>query len=277
MQKKLIITMFIITNLLEANEIDVSGYATYRYNDKKEIENGSQSSEQENIYKLGLGLNKDINEDVSLQINAFSRKKFEDTQSDENIPFQVEHINFNYFGFENFSLKLGKLPIDTPWTYAKSNILVTNSGSGVAANYSLPYITFLSSYFSNTNINKQEGSKTNLTSNSFSTFAVILPIMEETTAQFWYGNIDKAKDSNFPEGGKAFNLAFDTLLYKDLGLNFSHTTLKSNEKDEHTNSLTKIGISKKIDKLQLSTQYIKTGKNGGFVALHTEADGGFKG
>ena len=280
--------------------VDVSGAATYRYDDSN-TDSGSSSA---NFYKITTNLKSKVTDDVtfnsSIQAanNATNDAQKLDTQSgaDSNLDIALTKANFSYTGIKNTTIILGKQSIQTPWTASAGSAISFNeqTGTGLVAVSTLGPVTAIGAYFNQTNfdnlVNTDIVTGTNVLTSAFNGSedvyaAALLGNIGPVALDAWYLALDGENavpgvDTSFDSYtlGANFKLTFGDVKF---GMDLRYTALSFDElaaatylgQTDEKSSLAKIKLTAKTGIFSAKVAYGVTDKDGGLVALdkHSKA------
>ena len=252
--------------------VETSGSVVYRYNDYNN-DVGTGSSASTNYYKVALNLSSKVNDDVKFN-SRFLASDADDgglvglnTQStgDDNVGVELSNAYFGYTGIQNTTVNVGKQGLTTPWTVAIDSDSNEQTGTGILAMSTLGPVTLAAAYFNQTNlddsgdINLVDGSEDIATVGAITTLGPV-------TFDAWYLDAQDVFDS-YTFGALA---KFDVEGVK-LGLDARHTALNLDGSNQPDNSLSKITLTAKAGIVDAKLAYAMTDKDGGAVALDTDA------
>jgi len=286
--------------------VDVSGSAVYRYDDRDRDDDVKDSSA--NNYKIGVNLKAKVNEDVTAVtrfIVGSATGSFASldttTNGDSNVDVELSNVYFSYTGLENTTVNVGKQGLTTPWTVAIDADGNEQTGTGALALTAVGPVTVAAAYFNQTNLGNSgdvlpgmNGTTTTagatLTDSNGDT--VTLPSTTTTNDDFgdknivtlglmanagpvaldaWYLDLQDTFDT-FTVGAVA-NLDIDAVQLK---IGARHTALDLDGANTD-NSLTKITLGAKTGIFGAKLNYGWTDKEGGAAALDNDAKTGMQG
>ena len=252
--------------------VETSGSVVYRYNDYNN-DVGTGSSASTNYYKVALNLSSKVNDDVKFNSRFLASDADNgglvglNTQStgDDNVGVELSNAYFGYTGIQNTTVNVGKQGLTTPWTVAIDSDSNEQTGTGILAMSTLGPVTLAAAYFNQTNlddsgdINLVDGSEDIATVGAITTLGPV-------TFDAWYLDAQDVFDS-YTFGALA---KFDVEGVK-LGLDARHTALNLDGSNQPDNSLSKITLTAKAGIVDAKLAYAMTNKDGGIVALDTDA------
>ena len=252
--------------------VETSGSVVYRYNDYNN-DVGTGSSASTNYYKVALNLSSKVNDDVKFNSRFLASDADNgglvglNTQStgDDNVGVELSNAYFGYTGIQNTTVNVGKQGLTTPWTVAIDSDSNEQTGTGILAMSTLGPVTLAAAYFNQTNlddsgdINLVDGSEDIATVGAITTLGPV-------TFDAWYLDAQDVFDS-YTFGALA---KFDVEGVK-LGLDARHTALNLDGSNQPDNSLSKITLTAKAGIVDAKLAYAMTDKDGGAVALDTDA------
>ena len=252
--------------------VETSGSVVYRYNDYNN-DVGTGSSASTNYYKVALNLSSKVNDDVKFNSRFLASDADNgglvglNTQStgDDNVGVELSNAYFGYTGIQNTTVNVGKQGLTTPWTVAIDSDSNEQTGTGILAMSTLGPVTLAAAYFNQTNlddsgdINLVDGSEDIATVGAITTLGPV-------TFDAWYLDAQDLFDS----------YTFGALAKLDvegvkLGLDARHTALNLDGSNQPDNSLSKITLTAKAGIVDAKLAYAMTDKDGGAVALDTDA------
>ena len=253
--------------------VEVSGSVVYRYNDYNN-DVGTGSSASTNYYKVALNLSSKVNDDVKFN-SRFLASDADDgglvglnTQStgDDNVGVELSNAYFGYTGIQNTTVNVGKQGLTTPWTVAIDSDSNEQTGTGILAMSTLGPVTLAAAYFNQTNLDSS-GQGTALFNGDEDIATVgAITTLGPVTFDAWYLDAQDLFDS----------YTFGALAKLDvegvkLGLDARHTALNLDGSNQPDNSLSKITLTAKAGIVDAKLAYAMTDKDGGAVALDTDA------
>ncbi|ADG92134.1 major outer membrane protein [Arcobacter nitrofigilis DSM 7299] len=263
--------------------VDVSGTMVYRYDDAKDKVLSSTGADQDkttNGYKIATTLKSKVNDDVTanVRILAGSGNNASDVASlntssdgDANLTVQITNANFAYTGIANTTVIVGKQGLTTPWTVATDSFGNEQTGTGILALSTLGPVTLAGAYFNQTNLG-DSGDVTTLNGNSAGQFggrdiytAGIMAKVGPVSLSAWYLDMDESFDTYTLDANASFDLDAVTL-----GADVRYTSLDL-DKSDTDNNLLQTTLTAKMGIFNAKLAYAATDKQGGTVALDSDA------
>ena len=261
--------------------VDVSGSMTYRYNDYQEDVNAAgvdSSSKTTNYYKIGLTLKSKVNDDVTANTRfiiggADGGFAGLDTQgaSDGSVNVTLTNANFAYTGIANTTVIVGKQGLTTPWTVAVDATGNEQTGTGILALSTVGPVTLAGAYFNQTNVGNSGDVPAALSVNTdefgakdiytVGAMGKIGPVALDA----WYLDMADVFDTYTLGANTSFDVGSVTL---GGDLRYTSVDLDNNDTD---NSLLKATVTAKVGIFDAKVAYATTDKEGGLVALDTDA------
>ncbi len=265
--------------------VDVSGAATYRYDDNKTDAKGSNSI---NAYKVTANLKSKVTDDVVFNVSFQAGKDGVNdsmvlntqTAADGNLDVELTKANFAYTGLANTTVVLGKQSIQTPWTASAGSALSFNeqTGTGLLATTSFGPITAVGAYFNQTNFNtlgSGDNSAGAKLAASFSGAENVYTVglvgkAGPVSLDAWYLDVADVLDSytigaSYKQKVGAVKLGF-ALRHSSLSFDDLAAAVNLGQADEDS-SLTKAKITAKAGIFSGKLEYGVTDDDGGLVAL----------
>ena len=268
----------------------ILGYATFRYDDRNRDDNTGSNEYTQNNTKIALGLISKITDDLSYTYvgaivggsdtsDISGDSAFGGVGGYHNGSIYTVYNNFTYTGFANTSIIFGTQGLNVPQTDVYDTISGTQEGTGIAAVTTVGPVTLVGAYMNETNLmggdqvtklglstaDKNEINKDNLI--VLQAMGKIGPVSLDAT----YIDVNDIMDS-YSIGAKA---SVDAGMVK-LSPFARYTEL---EFDDATtdNKLWAVGTKFKAGIVGGKLTYAATGKDGGFVAVDTDAEAAFQG
>ena len=200
--------------------VDISGTATYRYNDYED-------TNSTNNYKIAADLKSKVTDDVTFNSRIIMGKNEgtgvaslnTSTVGDSNLNVQLSEANFTYTGVKNASVTVGKQGVATAFTVARDSMGDESTGTGILATYTFAPVTFAAAYFNQTNITTPYLGGVDLDGTDLAVVAV-MGSFGPISADAWYLDADDLADAytvglsaNFDLGPVALN---PSIRYSDM-------------------------------------------------------------
>jgi hypothetical protein len=265
--------------------VETSGSVVYRYNDYNN-DVGAGSSTTTNYYKVALNLASKVNDDVKfnsrfLASDADGGFAALNTQSagDENVSVTLSNAYFGYTGIQNTTVNVGKQGLTTPWTVAVDASGNEQTGTGILAMSNLGPVTLAAAYFNQHNTDNSGNYATTTTpafqltdgSEDIATVGAIATL-GPVTFDAWYISVQDTLDSYTIGANSKFEVSGIKLGAdaRYTGLSFDKNNLAGlSENDDQ--GLGKITLTADAGLIDAKLAYAKTNKDGGIVALDTDA------
>jgi len=265
----------------------ILGYATFRYDDRNRDDNTGSNDYSQNNTKIALGLVSKITEDISYTYvgaivggsdtsNSSGDTAFGGVDGYHNGNIYTVYNNFTYTGFTNTSIIFGTQGLNVPQTDVYDTISGTQEGTGIAAVTTLGPVTLVGAYMNETNLfNGDQVGKLGLGANEFNKDnLIVLQAMGKfagVSLDATYIDVQDVLDS-YSIGAKAS---------VDLGAvklsPFARYTQLELDGATTDNELWAVGTKFKAGIVGGKLVYAATGKDGGFVAVDTDAEAAFQG
>ena len=269
--------------------VETSGSVVYRYNDYNN-DVGTGSSDSTNYYKVALNLSSKVNDDVKfnsrfLASDADGGFAGMDTQAagDQNVDLTLSNAYFGYTGIQNTTVNVGKQGLTTPWTVAVDSDGNEQTGTGILAMSNVGPVTLAAAYFNQHNTDNSGNYATKVNTSGVTTFQLTdgsedvatvgaIATLGPVTLDAWYINVQDTLDSYTIGANSKFEVS-DVKLGVDArytGLSFDKNNLAGLSEDDDQ-SLGKITLTAKAGIVDAKLAYAMTNKDGGIVALDTDA------
>lgn len=272
--------------------VDVSGTVVYRYDDvltDDATAGVADTHGQTNKYKIGFNLKSKVNDDVAVSTRFVVNSGFAGfntgTGADSEVAVNLSQVYFGYTGLKNTTVNVGKQGLTTPWTVATDSDGNEQTGTGILALSSWGPVTVAGAYFNQTNLNSSgnfttelaaaSGTGTNVGAKDIMTLGVI-GSAGPVTVDAWYLELADILDT-YTIGAKA---GFDVSGVK-LGADLRYTALSFDSQalantaalttanDDH--DMVKLTLTAKAGIVDAKYAFAKTDKEGGVVALDSDA------
>lgn len=142
--------------------VDVSGTAVYRYDDR----DVDSSNYTRNSYKIAVNLKSKINDDLTFNSrtiigsdnsvtntsNGSDMVALDTNASDQNAGFALSRANFAYTGFANTTIIAGKQAVPSPFAVQADSAGDESNGTGITAVVNAGAVTVAGTYLNQTNL-----------------------------------------------------------------------------------------------------------------------------
>lgn len=166
--------------------VDISGTATYRYNDYED-------TNSTNNYKIAADLKSKVTDDVTFNSRIIIGADTgvaslnTSTSGDSNLDLELSEANFTYTGVKNASVTVGKQGVATAFTVHRDSMGDESTGTGILATYTFAPVTFAAAYFNQTNINNIDGKDV--------AAIAVMGSFGPISADAWYLDVDDVLDA----------------------------------------------------------------------------------
>ncbi|WP_072679830.1 porin [Arcobacter sp. LA11] len=249
--------------------VDVSGTATYRYNDY-------ELSEANNNYKVAVSLKSKITDDVTFNSRFIAGDDTANvslgtsTSGDGSVSVVLSEANFAYTGIANTAVVVGKQGLATAYTLSRDAMGDEQTGTGILAMTTFSPVTLYAGYFNQTNF-KTSGDITGLISTGGEDLAIV-----GFMGTFGGISVD-ASYVDLQDTFDAYTLGLDAS-YKISSVDMSafarYSSLDLDNADTD-NNLWKIGVAANMGIFGAHLSYGQTDEEGGTVGVDASATTGF--
>ena len=241
--------------------VDISGTAVYRYDDRKSDLN-AVDSDTSNSYKIAVNLKTSLNDDLTFntrtiigsgttapaKVGALAGTN-STSNADGEAAFALSQANFAYTGLANTTVIAGKQAVPSPFAVAADAADAENTGTGLTAVANAGPVTVAGTFLNQTNLEAIKGQDVA----GLGLMGDIGPVSLDA----WY--VDVLESSVADSGHQAYTLGAKAKV-EMVNLTARYSAVQHDALNVDTESLAKIGASAKVGIFGFGVDYGQTNK-----------------
>lgn len=246
--------------------VDISGTMAAGYNGYKNGM-GPGKNLSFNYFKTAVNIKNKFSDEVTVNLRTIIGDKTNiklfhtESGSDENLDVTLSELNFEYTGIKDFSFKVGKQAIDTPFTMARDVIGNEHVGTGLISSTKIGELSLTGGYFNVTNF--QDGTDTKMTFTGSEDVVTLGAKYNMSVAKFDISYIDVSSKFNAYSLGTNVNFKLSSISFNT----FARYSSLDKDEDNKDNTLWQTGVEARKGIYGAFLAYGKTNKEGGETAL----------
>lgn len=230
--------------------VDISGTATYRYDDRDK----DSSNYTKNSYKVAVNLKSKVNEDITFNSRTIigagntEMAEFNTNAADSEAAFALTHANFAYTGLANTTIIAGKQAVPSPFAVSADSAGDEDTGAGLTAVINAGAVTVAATYLNQTNL---------VTNGADIAGLGLMGNVAGVALDAWYLDVQETSANN--NGHQAYTIGAKTKI-APVSLYARYSAVAHDAANTDTESLWKVGAKAKVGIVGFGIDYGQTNK-----------------